>query len=96
MLYFFTNFSLLELFEILKPDNNEEENKNLISMLDTINDGYIDPFDWTTRLLDILRIQFKNDEIEKSSENLVESKQNYSQRLLVRMSSAQFQSTCFI
>ena len=51
-------------------------------MLDTINDGYIDPFDWTTRLLDILRIQFKNDD-EESVENLVEAKQFSSQRLLV-------------
>ena len=51
-------------------------------MLDTINDGYIDPFDWTTRLLDILRIQFKNDD-EESAENLVEAKQFSSQRLLV-------------
>ncbi|CBY21260.1 unnamed protein product [Oikopleura dioica] len=73
---------LLELFTILKPDNNKEENQNLISMLDTINDGYIDPFDWTTRLLDILRIQFKNDD-EESVENLVEAKQFSSQRLLI-------------
>ena len=84
MLYRIVYEPSLELFETLKPDNNEEENKNLISMLDTINDGYIDPFDWTTRLLDILRIQFKNDKIDESTENLVESKQNYSQRLLVR------------
>ncbi|CBY37931.1 unnamed protein product, partial [Oikopleura dioica] len=73
---------LVELFTILKPDNNKEENQNLISMLDTINDGYIDPFDWTTRLLDILRIQFKNDD-EESVENLVEAKQFSSQRLLI-------------
>jgi hypothetical protein len=76
----------LELFTILKPDNNKEENKNLISMLDTINDGYIDPFDWTTRLLNILRIQFKNDD-EEAVENLVKAKQFSSQRLLVSSSS---------
>ena len=55
-------------------------------MLDTINDGYIDPFDWTTRLLDILRIQFKNDDLDESAENLVEAKQYSSQRLLVSIS----------
>jgi hypothetical protein len=55
-------------------------------MLDTINDGYIDPFDWTTRLLNILRIQFKNDD-EEAVENLVKAKQFSSQRLLVSSSS---------
>lgn len=70
----------------MKPENNKEENQNLISMLDTINDGYIDPFDWTTRLLDILRIQFKNED-EEAVENLVKAKQFSSQRLLVSSSS---------
>ena len=56
---------LMKLFEILKPGNTDVENSNLIRMLDSVQDGYVDPFDWTTRLLDILRINFYGENEEK-------------------------------
>ena len=67
---------LEKLFSILKPGNTKEENINLVKMMDSVQDGFVDPFDWTTRLLDVLRIDFygENDEniieVRKSKEGL--------------------------
>ena len=52
------NPKLLALFKYIKPHNTEEENIECIQMMDTNEDHVIDRTEWTTKLMDVLRIDF--------------------------------------
>ncbi|XP_065845102.1 sodium channel protein type 7 subunit alpha-like isoform X2 [Oscarella lobularis] len=55
-----------QLFRILKPNNSDEENRELIYSIDTEMDGFIDSWQWTTNLREVLLAEF-----EKENEDII-------------------------
>ncbi|XP_062498829.1 two pore calcium channel protein 1-like isoform X2 [Corticium candelabrum] len=50
----------LSLFRILKPNHTDEENRQLIQLIDTEEDGFIDSYQWTTQLRDVMEAKFEH------------------------------------
>eukprot|EP00118_Oscarella_pearsei_P004455 m.19116 g.19116 ORF g.19116 m.19116 type:complete len:1269 (+) comp27790_c0_seq3:144-3950(+) len=56
----------LQLFRILKPKHTDDENRELIYSIDTEMDGFIDSWQWTTNLREVLLSEF-----ERESEDII-------------------------
>ncbi|XP_077989811.1 two pore calcium channel protein 1-like [Glandiceps talaboti] len=52
----------LTLFKLLRPKNTDDMNTQLIDFLDGDEDGFIDSFEWTTRLNETLSFEFEEDD----------------------------------
>ncbi|XP_022097939.1 uncharacterized protein LOC110983191 isoform X3 [Acanthaster planci] len=59
----------IKLFKILKPQNTDEMNMQLISYLDSNQDEVVDSLEWTIRLNEALCFEFEMDEIQDMSTN---------------------------
>ncbi|XP_038075187.1 uncharacterized protein LOC119742954 isoform X2 [Patiria miniata] len=57
----------IKLFKILKPQNTDEMNMQLISYLDSNQDEVVDSLEWTIRLNEALSFEFEMDEMQDTS-----------------------------